>query len=290
MQAGVDQAGAAPAQLSARKALSGQHTVEAKPPNSVRLVIGVRAPCRRACRAPRTPRRRARAHAAAEHDPAEQIDRQAWRKADADQSRGIEQRRHRQHRPAAARVDDRAHARRDQPRDQQPDRCAADHPGERPAGVGRRSAAPARGKIERRPQPRIWAMPSAVTTSAGLRAGGAVGGTAVGDAGADRAVTGAVGGAASRPGAKPGALQRRGVARRVVFEELPEFRARHVPWRRVEPLHHRFVVGRCRSHRRTPFPATRRSASGVSLCATSPPAVKPSAGKPSSFRRRHIGQ
>src|SRR3569832_989561 len=28
---------------SARNALSGQHTVEAKPPNSVRLVIGVRA-------------------------------------------------------------------------------------------------------------------------------------------------------------------------------------------------------------------------------------------------------
>src|SRR5262245_59937004 len=29
--------------VSARNALSGQHTVEAKPPNSVRLVIGARA-------------------------------------------------------------------------------------------------------------------------------------------------------------------------------------------------------------------------------------------------------
>ena len=43
MQSRVDEAGAAPAACSIMKALSGQQMVLAKPPNSVRLVIGPRA-------------------------------------------------------------------------------------------------------------------------------------------------------------------------------------------------------------------------------------------------------
>ena len=74
------------------KALSGQQTVLAKPPNSVRLVIGPRAAL------PYMPAERGEhrivepgAHADAEQHPGDQINRQRRRKADAGQARGIEQ-------------------------------------------------------------------------------------------------------------------------------------------------------------------------------------------------------
>ncbi|HEY0420562.1 MAG TPA: hypothetical protein VGC80_13680, partial [Acetobacteraceae bacterium] len=83
-------------------------------------------------------------------------------------------------------------------------------------------------------------MPSAVTTSAWLRgAGGASGGEA--DSGA---VTGVGSRSPTRPGPEPGALERGGVADRILLEQLAEFRPGEMPRRGVQALGDRLVFRR----------------------------------------------
>ena len=104
---------------SIMKALSGQQIVLAKPPNKVRLVIGLAR--RAAIHAAERGKHgviKPRPHAEAEHRPGREIDRQRRRKADAGQAGGIAERTRQQHRPPAVFVDDAADLRRDQPRDQ----------------------------------------------------------------------------------------------------------------------------------------------------------------------------
>jgi hypothetical protein len=91
------------------------------------------------------------AHADANQRPGDQIERQVRRKAGAGKAYGIEQRTRQQHGAPAVAVDDAPHLRRDQTGDQQSDRCAADHPAQRPAGVRDNGCREHRREIERGP-------------------------------------------------------------------------------------------------------------------------------------------
>ncbi len=133
------------------KALSGQHTVLAKPPKRVRLVIDWRAPA--AVHAAERGEHRvveAGAHAEADQHPAGEVDRQRRRQTGDRQTGREQQRTGQQHGPAAVTLDDAADLRRDQPGAEQRDRSAADHPGQRPAGIGDDGDRKHRREIERR--------------------------------------------------------------------------------------------------------------------------------------------
>ena len=125
---------------SIMKALSGQQTVLAKPPNKVRLVMGPRAPRHTCGRARRTPHRkapcpcRARAPARPRDKRAATAPARCRRAPAAKQSELASSTGRPPWRPMIA-----ADLRRDQPRDQQADRGAADHIAERPAGRPSRS-------------------------------------------------------------------------------------------------------------------------------------------------------
>ena len=142
VQRRIDQAGAAPAEILRQK--RAERPAHRRGKAAEQRQIGDRRPRVPAVELAERGEHRVvepGAHAAAEHDPAEQIHRQIWRKPDAQKPRGIHQRRGGEHRPAAVPVDDRADLWRDQARDQQPDRGAADHPSRATSRCRRQSAA-----------------------------------------------------------------------------------------------------------------------------------------------------
>jgi hypothetical protein len=75
------------------------------------------------------------AHADAHDRPAQQVKRQIGRGTQHHQPGGQQQRAGGQYHAAAARLDQPSDARRHQARDQEAERQAADHPGERPSGI-----------------------------------------------------------------------------------------------------------------------------------------------------------
>ena len=150
MQRRVDQAGAAPAgELDQPRAQRPAHRAGEA---AEQREVGDR-PARRVAVHPaeRGEHRvvQAGAHAETEHRPGGEIDRQRRREPDAGEPERIAQRARRQHRPPAAPIDHPADLRRDQPGDQQPERGAAHHEAERPAGVGDDRLGEHRRKIER---------------------------------------------------------------------------------------------------------------------------------------------
>ena len=135
----------------ASQALSGQHTVLAKPPNSVTDVIAA-ARVRSVDVSERRERRVVEpgAHAGADDGPGHEIQRIVRRETEAGEAGGEQQRAARQHGTAAMAGNEAADARRHDAGDQQADRGARDHPVVAPAGIARDCRREHGQQIERR--------------------------------------------------------------------------------------------------------------------------------------------
>jgi hypothetical protein len=87
-------------------------------------------------------------HADAEHEPSQQVDRQARSESDPGKADGVEQRARSEHRSATPAIDDRPDSRCNQAGNEKADRYATNHPAQRPAGIRDDRLSEHGGKIE----------------------------------------------------------------------------------------------------------------------------------------------
>ena len=151
VQAGIDEAGAAPADVIDHE--SAERPADRAGEAAEQREVGDRSARRAAIHTPERGEDRvieAGAHADAEQRPGREIKRQRRRQPDAGKPGRVTERARQQHGPAAVTVDQAADLWRDQPGDQEAERGAPHHDTERPAGVAHDRLGEHGREIERR--------------------------------------------------------------------------------------------------------------------------------------------